>query len=89
MELGSATSSVAQYKVSTPLLTLGQVGVRCLGVLKVTLCVEAPSDEVHLFVWFLFFFYTDLTSHFTLVRSHEEVAKMHVSLSLCSDQAEM
>lgn len=53
-ELGSATSSVAQYKVSTPLLTLGQVGVRCLDVLKVKLCVEATLDEVHLFVWFLF-----------------------------------
>lgn len=44
MELGSATSSVAQYKVSTPLLTLGQVGVRWLdSVLQFTANIDSGS----------------------------------------------
>lgn len=43
MELGSATSSVAQYKVSTLLLTLGQVCVWSL--------VSAMQFTIHIDCW--------------------------------------
>ena len=60
MELGSATSSAAQYRMFTPLLTLGQVGVSV--VIFSTLCHVLGQSEVTrksqtctqtLFVWIL------------------------------------
>lgn len=46
MVLGLITSNVAPYKVSMPLLTLGQVGVRC--VVDVVKFTENSSPSLKL-----------------------------------------